>query len=171
MGFSPLASSRSGFCRGSFRSWLSFAFFGPGGEMWIAQPLFKSIMVVIGGASGIWLLLMAFRRVKATAAAGIGIGVLWLAINLALDLAILVPMSGMGVAMYLQDIGLRYLLLPIMAAGTRREGGADAGGACQNLIGSAAQAATAKAMREPASRNHWVPAGFSRMALVGSAGS
>ena len=39
----------------------------------------------------------------------------WLMLNLVLDLVVLVPMSGMQVTEYFFDIGIRYLLLPIIA--------------------------------------------------------
>lgn len=93
----------------------SFAFIDRTGQLLIAQPLFKSLMVVIGGGTGAALLALAFKAVRPTAASGLWLGLAWLAINIALDLAVLLPMSGMSVALYLQDIGLRYLLLPIIA--------------------------------------------------------
>lgn len=94
----------------------SIAFFDRSGQLLIAQPLFKSLMVVIGGGVGTALLLVALRTTRPTLRSGLALGLLWLAINLLLDIAILVPMSGTTVAVYLQDIGLRYLLLPIVAA-------------------------------------------------------
>ena len=101
-------------------SWLipfiaSLAFFDSSGTVTIAQPLFKSLMVVIGGGVGAALLVFVFRRIPATLKSGLVIGSLWLAINLLLDLAVLVPLSGSSVADYFQDIGLRYLMIPIMA--------------------------------------------------------
>jgi hypothetical protein len=105
-----------------FLSWLvpfvaAFAFYDASGTLVIAQPLFKSLMVVIGGMVGVGLLVLVFRQTGASVAAGLAIGVLWLAINLILDFLVLVPMSGMGATDYLLDIGLRYLLLPIIAVG------------------------------------------------------
>lgn len=105
-----------------FLSWLlpfaaSIPFFGRNGQLAIPQPLFKSLMVVIGGGIGIWLLLFAFRGLRLTASRGLAVGIFWLAINIALDAAVLLPMSGMGFLPYLEDIGLRYLLLPMIAAG------------------------------------------------------
>ena len=101
-------------------SWLipflaAFAFFDAGGALTIPQPLFKSLMVVIGGAVGVGLLVLAFRQIKPSPMSGLLVGFLWLALNLVLDFAILVPMSGSNVPDYLADIGLRYLLLPIIA--------------------------------------------------------
>ena len=102
-----------------FLSWLipfalSVVFYGPGGVLWIPFPLFKSLMVVIGAASGLWLLLLAFRRAPCTAANGLMIGALYMAFNLVLDVIVLLPMSGMGFGAWFIDIGLRYLVIPMM---------------------------------------------------------
>lgn len=101
-------------------SWLipfvaSFGLYDASGALVVAQPLFKSLMVVFGGAAGAGLLVLAFRHTRASIASGLAIGALWLAINLILDIVVLVPMSGMSFAEYMPDIGLRYLLLPIFA--------------------------------------------------------
>jgi hypothetical protein len=93
----------------------AFPFFSGPGELRIPQPLFKSLMVVIAGGVAVVLLVLAFRDIRPTLASGIAIGVYWLAINWILDLLILLPMSGMGVVAYFYDIGLRYLLIPIIA--------------------------------------------------------
>ncbi|MDH3263506.1 MAG: hypothetical protein OEM24_05870 [Paracoccaceae bacterium] len=103
-------------------SWLvpflaAFPFYGPGGELNVPLPLFKSAMVVIGGGIGVVLLVLAFHRVRPSLATGLALGLLWLAINWGVDLLILIPMSGMSRGDYAADIGLRYLLLPIIAAG------------------------------------------------------
>ncbi len=101
-------------------SWLipfisAFAFFNASGELAIAEPLFKSLMVVIGGGVGTALLVLTFRRIDASLASGLVIGGLWLILNLLLDVAVLLPMSGMEFPEYLADIGLRYLMIPIIA--------------------------------------------------------
>lgn len=93
---------------------LSFLFFDRTGRLVIAQPLFKSLMVVVGGASGAALLTAAFRRTPPTFASGLALGAYWLAINVALDLATLVALMHMAFDLYFVDIGLRYLLLPVM---------------------------------------------------------
>lgn len=93
----------------------AFPFFDRSGQLVIPQPLFKSLMVVIGGGVGLVLLVLIFRRIRPTLASGFAIGVYWLAINWILDLLILLPMSGTGVTAYFYDIGLRYLLLPMIA--------------------------------------------------------
>jgi hypothetical protein len=61
------------------------------------------------------LLTLAFRRIAPSWRAGLMLGGFWLAINLALDLAVLVPFTKMPLALYFSDIGLRYLLIPIIA--------------------------------------------------------
>lgn len=103
-------------------SWLlpflvSFLFIDRAGQFLIPQPLFKSIMVVVGGGVGTALLAIAFRQVTPTLRSGLALGLLWLCINLALDIVVLVPMMKVSVATYVQDVGLRYLLIPIIAAG------------------------------------------------------
>ena len=102
-------------------SWLipfvaAIPFFDHTGVLVIEQTLFKSLMVVIGGASGVVLLALAFRRTPPTMASGAVLGAYWMAMNLILGAVVLMPMSGMSVSLYLSDIGLRYLLLPIMGA-------------------------------------------------------
>ncbi len=105
-----------------FASWvvpfaLSFLFFDRTGQLTVPQPLFKSLMVVVGGGIGVALLVAAFRRVEASVLSGVTIGCYWLALNLILDALILVPMSGMTYTGYFADIGLRYILLPVISAG------------------------------------------------------
>lgn len=95
---------------------MSFLFFDQAGQLTVTRPLFKSLMVVAGGGIGVALLVLAFRRVDASLWSGVAIGCYWLALNLILDLLILVPMSGRGFAEYFYDIGLRYFLLPMIAA-------------------------------------------------------
>jgi len=100
-----------------FMSWLvpfvtSFLFFDASGQLLVPQPLFKSLMVVIFGAFGAALLVLTFRRLLPSPRTGLGLGLYWLALNLALDLAILVPLTKMPIMTYLSDIGIRYLVIP-----------------------------------------------------------
>jgi hypothetical protein len=71
---------------------------------------------------------LTFRRLRPSTGLGLGIGVLWLAINWGLDLLILLPLSGMSAANHAEEIGLRYLLLPIIATGMGAAAGRAAGG-------------------------------------------
>jgi hypothetical protein len=86
-----------------------------GGQLMVPLPLFKSAMVVVGGGVGAALLVAAFRRVPPSTTNGFVLGLYWLVINIVLDLLILVPMTKIPVQEYLFDIGLRYLLMPIMS--------------------------------------------------------
>jgi hypothetical protein len=95
----------------------SFPFFSPAGGLIVPQPLFKSIMVVVGTAVGVALLVWMFRRFQATLTSGIVIGLYWLVLNWGLDIVVLLPMSGTSLTDYFYDIGIRYLSLPIIAAG------------------------------------------------------
>lgn len=102
-------------------SWLvpfaiSFLFVDHNGQFIIPRPLFKSTMVVVAGGIGCYLLLRAFRHVRPTARSGLLIGCVWMVINLALDMFILVPIAKMTATGYLSDIGLQYLLMPIIGA-------------------------------------------------------
>lgn len=104
-----------------FLSWLvpfvvSFGFVDAKGQFVVPQPLFKSLMVVVFGGFGAYLLVRAFRIVPATLSSGLRIGFGWLALNLLLDIAVLMPLVGMPLGTYLMDIGLRYALIPIMAS-------------------------------------------------------
>ncbi len=74
-------------------------------------------MVVVGGLSGVALLVAAFRRLVAAPASALILGLYWLAINLVLDLIVLMALFRMPLSLYLYDIGLRYLLIPIIAFG------------------------------------------------------
>ncbi|WP_196260639.1 hypothetical protein [Pelagibacterium limicola] len=103
-------------------SWLipfaaAIPFFTATGELAIAQPLFKSIMVIVGGLSGVVLLVWMFRRHRPDLVAALVIGLVWMVINLVLDMVVLVPMSGATIGDWYADIGLRYWMLPIIAAG------------------------------------------------------
>lgn len=93
----------------------SFAFVDRTGQFLIPVALFKSIMVVVFGGLGTLLLVLAFRRLEPGWRSGLLLGVYWFAINLVLDFAALLPLTGMSVVGWFFDIGLRYLLIPIIA--------------------------------------------------------
>jgi hypothetical protein len=56
-------------------------------------------------------------------ASGLVVGLLWLAINVGLDLLILVPLTKMSLPDYASEIALRYLVVPIMAVAIDAVGG------------------------------------------------
>lgn len=88
---------------------------GRDGQPWIPVDLFKSLMVVVGAAVGAWGLVRVFRLRPRWGQAGLRVGLLWLAINVGLDLLVLVPMTGLTLSAYVMQIGVRYLTIPIMA--------------------------------------------------------
>ncbi len=94
---------------------VSVPFYGRDGKTVIPTGIFKSLMIVVGSAAGAWLLVRVFRRRPASPWAGLAIGLLWLGINLVLDLLILVPLAKMSLLSYFGEIGLRYLVIPIMS--------------------------------------------------------
>lgn len=95
----------------------AFAFYTPDGKIWINQDLFKSIMIVVASLVSSILLVQYFKNVKNNyVKEGIIIGLVWLIINLVLDLFILLPMSKMTFEQYFAQIGLRYLMIPIISS-------------------------------------------------------
>lgn len=79
------------------------------------SPAVKSLLLVGGALLGATLLVRVLRRTPPTTHSGLRVGVLWLAINVSLDIMVLLPVSGMKLDTYAADIGARYLLIPIMA--------------------------------------------------------
>lgn len=59
-------------------------------------------------------MLAALKRGQRSASEGLQLGAAWMALNWALDYALLLPLSKESVAEYAQDIGLRYLMMPMM---------------------------------------------------------
>lgn len=93
----------------------SIPFYSPQGTPVLPLGLFKSLMLVVGSATGAWLLVRTFRRWPSLRHAGWFVGILWLGINVGLDLLILVPFSKMSLPDCFSEIGLRYLVIPIMS--------------------------------------------------------
>ena len=103
-----------------FLAWLipfiaSFFFYTREGKLTIDIFLFKTIMIIVGSVSGAILLVLYFKKITADyLKEGIIIGITWFAINILMDLLILIPMSGMPIGNYFTQIGLRYLVIPAM---------------------------------------------------------
>ncbi len=104
-----------------FLAWLipfvtSFFFYSKEGGLTIDIFLFKSIMIVVGSISGAILLIYYFKKVNTSYfKEGLIVGLTWLSINILLDLLILIPMSGMSIADYFTQIGIRYIVIPVMS--------------------------------------------------------
>lgn len=104
-----------------FLTWLipfviGFLFYSKEGKLIIDIFLFKSIMIVVGSIAGATLLVFYFKKIKKNyLREGIFVGIIWFLINIFLDLIILIPMSKMALADYFAQIGLRYLIIPVMS--------------------------------------------------------
>jgi hypothetical protein len=106
-----------------FLSWLipflvSIPFYSMQGVLLVDVFLFKSIMIVVGSLVGTVLMVVLFLRLReGYLREGILIGFSWLVINWVMDSLVLLPMSGMDAATYFSQIGIRYLVIPIIAIG------------------------------------------------------
>ncbi|HSD57630.1 MAG TPA: hypothetical protein VLB04_05570 [Methanotrichaceae archaeon] len=83
------------------------------------RPLFESIMPVVIVACAVFFSVLYFRRVTSGfQREGAWLGAAWLAISLFIDLLLFMegPMK-MPLADYLKDIGLTYLIIPIITIG------------------------------------------------------
>ena len=93
----------------------SIPFYSADGTLVIGQMLFKSLMIVIGSLTAAILMVWFFSIVPGSyAREALITGIVWLAMNWALDLVVLVRMLGMSPAEYATGIGLRYLVIPAM---------------------------------------------------------
>lgn len=64
-----------------------FPFVDPSGNFLIAETFFKSIMIVVSALVGVTLAVMYFKEIRTDhVREGVTIGVVWLVINLCLDL-------------------------------------------------------------------------------------
>ena len=94
----------------------SFFFYTKDGKLSIDIFLFKSIMIVVGSISAGFLLVSYFKKIDTDFnREGVIVGLTWLGLNILLDLAILIPMSGLSIPDYFAQIGLRYIAMPAMS--------------------------------------------------------
>jgi uncharacterized membrane protein YpjA len=95
---------------------VSLLFYTGEGRLITTIFLFKTVMIVVGSAVGAALLVLYFREVRQKfLLEGITVGFAWFAINIVLDLVVLLPMYGNVFEAYLAEIGLRYLMITSMA--------------------------------------------------------
>ena len=82
-------------------------------------PLFESIMPVALTATVVLCSLRYFRKVdRPTVREGALLGVLWTLISIAIDLPLMLsPPMNYSMDQYLADVGLTYLMMPIITAG------------------------------------------------------
>jgi hypothetical protein len=104
-----------------FLAWLipfvaSIFFYTKEGGLRIDIFFFKTIMIIVGSISGAILLISYFKKIHiGYLKEGIYVGITWFVINILLDLLVLIPMSGMAIPDYFLQIGLRYLVMPVMS--------------------------------------------------------
>lgn len=80
--------------------------------------LFKSIMIVSGAITGVVFIVIYFKKISSGYLRdGITIGFIWLAINIILDLIVLVGLFKTPTKDYFIDIGIRYLMIPAITIG------------------------------------------------------
>lgn len=95
---------------------LSFFFYNSEGQLSISYDLYKSLMVVVSCLIGSLLLVLYFVQVKSSyLIQGVLLGLLWLALNILLDVLVLMPWMKISFLDYLSQIGLRYVSMPVMS--------------------------------------------------------
>lgn len=94
----------------------AFLFYSPSGELAIDLIFFKSIMVVVGALIGALMAVMYFKNIGTDfVKTGVMLGLVWLVLNWVLDLALIaVGFFDYTLPIYFQQIGLRYLSMPIL---------------------------------------------------------
>jgi hypothetical protein len=106
-----------------FLTWLlpfifSFFLYSREGELLINMDVFKSMMVVVSMTIAIIFLVKYFKNVKGNYLRNGGyLGLIWFVINLLLDIVILLPLSGMPMQEYVNQIAIRYLAIPVVTIG------------------------------------------------------
>lgn len=85
-----------------------------------SRPLFESIMPVVLAAATVFFGVRYFRNVRTRfKREGILLGLMWMGINVAIDVPLMLSPSPMQMTLaeYISDIGLTYLLIPIITTG------------------------------------------------------
>lgn len=113
----------------AFLVWLipfvaSFVFYSPDGKLRedVSLLTFKKVMMVVSQIASSALLVRFFRykpssnRSAPSGREGAAHGVVWAGVNWLLDIVVLVPMMGVSVQQYWNEIGLGYLVIPIQMA-------------------------------------------------------
>ena len=83
------------------------------------RPLFESIMAVVVTVSAVLFAVLYFKKLTSGfLRAGVLIGTVWFIINIVIDLMLFMegPMK-MSFSDYMMDIGLTYLIIPVVTIG------------------------------------------------------
>lgn len=95
---------------------VGFLFYSPEGEIRIDPLAFKAIMTVVSTITQAVLLVSYFRKIdKNYLPESIMVGLIWIAVNILLDILILIPMSKMAIGTYFTQIGMQYLTIPTIS--------------------------------------------------------
>ncbi|MFH1684940.1 MAG: hypothetical protein ABH983_01415 [Candidatus Micrarchaeota archaeon] len=96
-----------------------FLFVDMEGNFTVDEIFFKSIMIIVGSFTSVVLAINYFKDVKKDyVKEGTVVGVIWLIINLGIDLFFVFGgFFPMTVEKYFTDIGIRYLAMPIYTIG------------------------------------------------------
>ncbi|MCK9579570.1 MAG: hypothetical protein M0Q92_03855 [Methanoregula sp.] len=103
-----------------FLTWLvpflaAVPLYGRDGAPLLDIALFKSLMIVIASLTAAVIMVWYFSRAtQPYTREAVITGAVWLAMNWALDLIVLVGLLGMAPGAYAAEIGLRYLIIPAM---------------------------------------------------------
>ena len=94
---------------------VSFLFYSPQGVLLTSDAFFNSVMTVTGFIVASILLLNYMKGFTVNyLRESIKAGAAWLVISVVLDLVIVVPMAKMDLVTYCSNIGLGYLVIPMM---------------------------------------------------------
>lgn len=95
---------------------VSFLFYSSEGVLLTQDAFFNSVMTVVGFTTASILLLNYLKGFTVNyLKESIKAGSAWLIMSVLLDVAILVPIAKMNLVTYCANIGLGYLVIPIMA--------------------------------------------------------
>jgi hypothetical protein len=102
-------------------SWLvpygvSMVFMGADGFVHSDYAFYRTVMLITVMLTTAVLLAAHFRSISQSFfREGVLVGMLWLEMNLSLDLLVVLPYSGMGVVNYLAQVGIDYVAIPLLA--------------------------------------------------------
>ncbi len=97
---------------------VAFPFYSATGELTMDVFLFKSIMILTLVTTTTVLSVVQLKKTKGTAlSTSLVVGLTWLLIPLLLDFLILIPVAEMSTSDYIKQIGMRYMVVPMIVIG------------------------------------------------------
>lgn len=97
----------------------AFPFVSPEGTYNIDETFFRTIMIIVSGIVGVYFMTQYFKNIEIFYWRGaFALSIIWLVINWGLDiLMVYFGVFDMDILVYFQNIGLRYVSIPIYAFG------------------------------------------------------